>query len=248
VGSRFRLLLPPRVTLPRIPVGGLGGSAGEFPRHSNRDSRHKAGNDSLRVLGFNFKHPPSLFELRRDKSAARTLSFGPAGSPSGMHPPSPWGCGGERPPCVEGRGRGMAPAWTGFAGVSQHHRWQEKRGIPRPRAALSRQHAHREMFPPLAQDLAGGVRAFTAVHAAGPRKIAPLGAALPGPACTGAELVPPSRETNSTLATPAPALLNSHAQPPSSPERWGKYPRGSEVLDKFHICTARIPASALSAR
>src|SRR5262245_55832194 len=86
---------------------------------------------------------------------------------------------------------------------------EENRGIPRPLAALIRQHAHRGFFTPLAQDLAGGVQAMgCSTH--GPWRHPRL-AKRSHLACTGAE----GRTRPSTLATPAPALLNSHAQPPS---------------------------------
>ena len=53
----------------------------------------------------------------------------------------------------------MAPREVALP-VARHHRWKGKRGIPRPHRSVVRQHALREMFPPLAQELAGGVQAW----------------------------------------------------------------------------------------
>jgi hypothetical protein len=98
----------------------------------------------------------------------RTLSFGPALSPSGMH----------RPP-LEGRGRGMAP--RGLAWPDERpHRWKEKRGIPRPQRSVDIAGTRTgRCFTPLAQVAAGGVQACSC-STAGPWTSSPLGRAEHG--------------------------------------------------------------------
>ena len=89
----------------------------------------------------------------------------------------------------------MAPRGLALL-IAQHHRWKGKRGIPRPQRSVSRQHAHGEMFPPLAQEFAGGVQAGPLFDGRS-LDISPLGAKL-SRAFPGAEgLVHPPRSLRS---------------------------------------------------
>ena len=99
---------------------------------------------------------------------------------------------GMRRPRDGGPGTRDGPAWVGFAGCPASP-VEEKRGIPRPRRSVIRQHALRKVFPPLAQDLAGGVQAMGCSISHGSLEIAPLGATS-GLACAGAEPAPPLRD------------------------------------------------------
>jgi hypothetical protein len=173
VFSRCSLRVIPGLA-PRIPAGGCDGHSGEFLRRSNRDSR-----DALRLHG-NDAECGGLrthFLLRTDRLALRdACAFALLAVARG---PSPHG----------GPGTRDGPAWVGFAGRPASP-VEEKRGIPRPQRSVVRQHALRKVFPPLAQDLAGGVQAMGCSKSPWSLEIAPLGATS-GLACAGAEPVSP---------------------------------------------------------